>query len=274
MSDPAGWYSDPTTRHELRYWDGYAWLDNVSDSGATATDPLGGKPMPPPSEAASKAQQGPSPTASKSKTPIYIGAGVAVVVILIAALLLTRKSDNGNATAKATTLAKDPITLSEKGSDPNHPTVFPVHIDSNTAVIVDVTATDKNVTPGIIIEAKQGVVDQLNAKISGLSDLLSDKLKAACPNLREEDLGAKGDIAYSFSGSGEAGKDLHDFTVVPIAGDFEFIPVVVDDKGACKAGELTLTLTPHFLDMSGATSSDELQTVVNDSPDLKEFTSS
>src|SRR4051812_6342611 len=31
VSDPAGWYPDPTTRHELRYWDGYAWLDNVSD---------------------------------------------------------------------------------------------------------------------------------------------------------------------------------------------------------------------------------------------------
>src|SRR5690242_5476977 len=40
MSDPAGWYPDPTTRHELRYWDGYVWLDNVSDKGAAGTDPL------------------------------------------------------------------------------------------------------------------------------------------------------------------------------------------------------------------------------------------
>src|SRR5438105_4682816 len=93
MSDPAGWYADPTTRHELRYWDGYAWLDNVSDSGAAATDPLGGKPMPPPSEAAAKAQQGPPPKA-KSKTPLYIGIGVGVVVIAIAAFLVLGKGDD------------------------------------------------------------------------------------------------------------------------------------------------------------------------------------
>ncbi|MEY2404959.1 MAG: hypothetical protein QOD38_2510, partial [Acidimicrobiaceae bacterium] len=192
MSDPAGWYPDPTTRHELRYWDGYAWLDNVSDSGVAATDPLGGKPMLAPSEAAAKAQHGPPPTA-KSKTPLYIGAGVvAVVVIAVAALLLTRSSDDG--TQKLTTLAQAPVTLQEKGDDPNHPLVFPVQIADNTVVVIDVKATDKNVTPGIIIEAKQDVVDRVNAKISGVSDLLTDKLKAACSTLREEDLGAKSDV--------------------------------------------------------------------------------
>jgi hypothetical protein len=38
-SMPAQWYPDPSGRHELRYWGGTAWTDDVSDMGATSTDP-------------------------------------------------------------------------------------------------------------------------------------------------------------------------------------------------------------------------------------------
>ena len=34
------WHPDPTGRHQLRYWDGSAWTDHVSNGGATSTDPL------------------------------------------------------------------------------------------------------------------------------------------------------------------------------------------------------------------------------------------
>jgi uncharacterized protein YxjI len=41
MSDnPASWHPDPMGRHQLRYWDGKAWTDHVSDNGVQATDPL------------------------------------------------------------------------------------------------------------------------------------------------------------------------------------------------------------------------------------------
>ncbi|MEO6571468.1 MAG: phospholipid scramblase-related protein [Ilumatobacteraceae bacterium] len=47
MSDhPANWYPDPTDRHELRYYDGAAWTDHVSDQGITGTDPIQGGPEP------------------------------------------------------------------------------------------------------------------------------------------------------------------------------------------------------------------------------------
>ena len=36
----AGWHADPSRRHELRYWDGRAWTEHVSDQGATSTDEL------------------------------------------------------------------------------------------------------------------------------------------------------------------------------------------------------------------------------------------
>jgi len=36
---PAGWYADPSSRYELRYWDGSAWTEHVSRAGQQATDP-------------------------------------------------------------------------------------------------------------------------------------------------------------------------------------------------------------------------------------------
>ena len=39
-TNPANWHPDPTGRHELRYWDGSAWTEHVSDHGITGTDPV------------------------------------------------------------------------------------------------------------------------------------------------------------------------------------------------------------------------------------------
>lgn len=36
---PAGWYADPSSRYELRYWDGGQWTEHVSRGGQQFTDP-------------------------------------------------------------------------------------------------------------------------------------------------------------------------------------------------------------------------------------------
>jgi hypothetical protein len=38
---PAGWFADPSGRHQLRYWDGQRWTAHVSDSGTQSVDALG-----------------------------------------------------------------------------------------------------------------------------------------------------------------------------------------------------------------------------------------
>jgi Fibronectin type III domain/Protein of unknown function (DUF2510) len=43
---PAGWYADPASRHENRYWDGTGWTASVADRGVTAADPLESPPLP------------------------------------------------------------------------------------------------------------------------------------------------------------------------------------------------------------------------------------
>jgi len=41
---PAGWYSDPSGRHEYRYWNGKDWSPQVSDGGHPSTDQEVGPP--------------------------------------------------------------------------------------------------------------------------------------------------------------------------------------------------------------------------------------
>ncbi len=37
-SDPPAWRSDPTARHQVRWWDGQWWTEHVADNGVTAVD--------------------------------------------------------------------------------------------------------------------------------------------------------------------------------------------------------------------------------------------
>ena len=36
---PAGWYADPSSRFELRYWNSTEWTEHVARSGQQFTDP-------------------------------------------------------------------------------------------------------------------------------------------------------------------------------------------------------------------------------------------
>jgi len=36
---PAGWYPDPSSRFEMRYWDGNGWTEHVARGGQQFTDP-------------------------------------------------------------------------------------------------------------------------------------------------------------------------------------------------------------------------------------------
>lgn len=47
MADPApNWYADPTTRYELRYWDGTRWTEHVASGGVPRIDPPAFAAMP------------------------------------------------------------------------------------------------------------------------------------------------------------------------------------------------------------------------------------
>lgn len=60
---PAGWFPDPTTRHERRYWDGTAWTEHVFTNGSQSVDPM---PTVAPVEAAADPASSAPPTSRRS----------------------------------------------------------------------------------------------------------------------------------------------------------------------------------------------------------------
>jgi Protein of unknown function (DUF2510)/Fibronectin type III domain len=66
---PAGWYADPASRHENRYWDGTGWTAAVADRGVTATDPLDAPPLPADAASPATAPAAPAPATSAAPTP-------------------------------------------------------------------------------------------------------------------------------------------------------------------------------------------------------------
>jgi hypothetical protein len=55
------WAPDPHRRHQMRWWNGAAWTDEVSDGGVLFQDPLGAAPAPPAAPVPGWYQPGPGP---------------------------------------------------------------------------------------------------------------------------------------------------------------------------------------------------------------------
>ena len=62
------------------------------------------------------------------------------------------------------------------------------------------------------------------------------------------------------------------FTFMPVGGNFEFIPVLVDDQGNCRGGHLELKIDPHFLDFSNVKNVDDLSSTLTNDPNTTFFT--
>lgn len=115
--DSGSWQPDPTRRHELRWWTGAQWSDQVADRGVTAYDPL--HPMAPPPAAAPPAAALPTipnpqtmppaiaaPTRTGPKrTLLLVGGAVGLVALATAVTFVLTKGDDTSTVSGATTIA-------------------------------------------------------------------------------------------------------------------------------------------------------------------------
>jgi hypothetical protein len=76
---PANWYPDPSGRHQLRYWDGTRWTENVSNGGVVSRD----------DPVASPAAPAPPPPAAWGQQPAQPlnGLATALTVLLVLTML-------------------------------------------------------------------------------------------------------------------------------------------------------------------------------------------
>ena len=118
---PPGWHPDPSGRHELRWWDGTTFTDQVADAGVTSTDPGTGpvaavNPMLPPDVTGRRA----------SKLPVILAALGAFVVVLALLFLLGGDDGGGGTGAFEGSVSDD--------EDGRHE----VSVDAGTVLVVEV----------------------------------------------------------------------------------------------------------------------------------------
>lgn len=73
-----GWYSDPYSRHEHRWFDGTGWTDHVSDRGVASQDPVPGASIGVPQQA-----YGPGPVSERSGFPVWGWVLIALFVVVV-----------------------------------------------------------------------------------------------------------------------------------------------------------------------------------------------
>jgi hypothetical protein len=76
----AGWFADPSERHDVRYWDGVRWTAHVSDGGDQGTDPTVDAEWSQPGSAGR--------LANRSLLVVFIGMPVATVALVVWTLAL------------------------------------------------------------------------------------------------------------------------------------------------------------------------------------------
>jgi len=135
MSTPAGWYPDPTSRHQNRWFDGTDWTDRVADGQAVSVDPVHGggaaaaaatgatqavpvtpaQPGPPPGAPTATgagtappgaplgtyAGPGDSASGGRGKTWLVVGAVLVVLAIVAGLVVALGGGDDGDSTASS-----------------------------------------------------------------------------------------------------------------------------------------------------------------------------
>lgn len=176
MSSPS-WHPDPFHRHELRWWDGASWSDNVMDQGIAGTDPVQAQapvagqwdtptqmhPMVPP-PGVGQPMPGTMPTmpvqptpagAPKKNTGLVIGGVAAVAALGIGAFILLGGDDDSKQAdttstivvsttvpAVSTTVAAATTTAATTTTTTTPPTTLPPAADADTLIAAMPTAAD------------------------------------------------------------------------------------------------------------------------------------
>ena len=121
MTQPSkGWYTDPTSEYQYRYWNGTQWTNQVSSSGTTLNDPnamdpsAAATPPAPGSEAASPPQADVAPTVQVTQKSggfgTVIGVIVAIVAIVILIVVLMNQDGDDSPTSDTEAPAPAPVT--------------------------------------------------------------------------------------------------------------------------------------------------------------------
>jgi hypothetical protein len=202
-SEP-GWYPDPYSRHEHRYWDGASWTDQVSDGGQVGTDPPTEGP-PPAAEPATAATPAAAPAAEGGrKVPVgvlaLVGLGVAALVVVLVLFVFGGDDEGGTGDFAGTISEDEPVEARQ------------LDLEAGEALRVVVTPDD-DLDPRLTLSIDPQNVGDLVESLVDLSDFDDDQAQGAFSDefddlfsdaVEDEDLSA--DLSQALS------DDYSDFT--------------------------------------------------------------
>lgn len=214
--DIGAWQPDPTRRHELRWWTGTQWSDQVADHGVTALDPLHAlaapapsapppstpPPQPPPQQAAPPsatvaplgAQPAPTPPRSRSaRTLTAVASAVGLVGIVAAATYFVTRDDETTTVGGATTLATSIAPASTLA--PTVPTIAPTSTAPTTTIAVTTSTVPATTTPAAATN------ETILAALPGVGDVPTDWSRYSEPYT---DLPPASGPGYGFCGGDDA----------------------------------------------------------------------
>ena len=221
------WHPDPTGRHELRWWDGGAFTDQVADGGVTSTDPGPGAPRPP------TGALPPDVTGRRaSKLPVVLAAAGAFVVVL-ALLFLLRDDGGGSGTGAFSGTVED-------GEDGRHE----ASIAGGTVLVVELD-------PDSDLDAVVGFE---------LGDDDADRVEELYDGTPFEDDAQESDGLVFRRDVGFAGDDEVTFLAVPFGVDATVVVTGFDDS----EGDYDITIDAFDLELDDDADGDDVLDAVAD----------
>ncbi len=185
---PPGWFPDPSGRHQVRWWDGAAFSDQVADGGVVGTDagrgpvvPLGAGPVGPPWSAA----PGGFVVVPRRGPPrwVYVAGGLGLVALLGAGTFLVLDGDDGGSGFGELTGEVD----GDVGG------AHPLRIPAGSVVTVELRPDDDDFDPRVAFVVDEESLDALEDAFDGtdLEDAFGADQSVEAGELFEElDLGA------------------------------------------------------------------------------------
>jgi hypothetical protein len=263
MSDPAGWYPDPVGQADFRFWDGLAWTAQSSTGGVAVQDRLDGAPLPSPSEAVEPLVE---PAVPPSRSRRWLVACVAVVaVLLVVALIAVTQKDDGTIPS----LSARPTSFSDHIEDLGHLPVHRVSIPANTVTFIDIRTTNTALQPIVVMEASKTTSDQIATTLLGATDE-STRLKDLFSDLREEDLGVQGSVIVFACGPPTANGGLVAAMPSAVGGEYDIVPVLLDDGNNRHRGDATVTLRTEPFDYTNLPTAADVARAFDQDPALHE----
>jgi hypothetical protein len=234
-SGSPAWHRDPSGRHQLRWWDGNAFTDQVADGGVTSTDP-GTGPAPPtaPSNLALPAD---ASGRRASKLPIILAA-VGAFVVVLGLLAVLAGDDDGDGTGSF----EGAVTEDEDGR-------HDVAVSGGTVVVVEVEpSSDFDVVVGFELSDDDAdlVVDLYEG--TGLEEASQSSL---------DDLVFRRDVGFE-------GDEEVTFLAVPFGVDATVVLTGFDDS----EGDYDVTIESFDLDVDDDADGDELLDAVLEVDDV------